>query len=253
MNRLVRWGFVPAVLLAWEAAARSGAWPDYLLPAPSEVLVTIGAGFADGSYLLGTIVTLRRIMLAFALAVGGGVALGLLAEGVPAVRQAVGPLILGLQALPSVCWFPVAFLWLGIGESAILFVAVAGALFAMAGATESGVRSIPQVYLRAARTMGAAGLSLYVRVVVPAALPALVAGTRQAWSFAWRSLMAGELLFVNLGLGHLLMVGRDLNDMSQVFAVVLLILGLGVAVDRLGFSVAEANIRRRWGLVGRGE
>lgn len=252
MSRLARWGFVPAVLFAWEAAARFGPWPDYLLPAPTDVLATIAAGFADGSYLLGAVITLRRIAIAFLVAVAGGVALGLLAEAVPAVGQAVGPLVLGLQALPSVCWFPVAFLWLGIGEPAILFVAVAGALFAMAGATESGVRSIPEVYLRAARTMGAAGLSLYVRVVVPAALPALLGGARQAWSFAWRSLMAGELLFVNMGLGHLLMAGRDLNDMSQVFAVVLLILGVGVAVDRLGFSLAEASIRRRWGLAGRG-
>ena len=125
---------------------------------------------------------------------------------------------------------------------------VMGAILAVAIATDSGIKNVSPLYIRAARNMGVSGAKLYARVILPAALPSIVTGMKLGWSFAWRALMAGELLFVGLGLGHLLMVGRDLNDMSQVVAVMLIIITIGMVTDRLVFARLENRIRARWGL-----
>lgn len=154
---------------------------------------------------------------------------------------------MGLQAMPSICWFPLAILWFGLNEWAILFVTVIGALFAVASTTEAAFRTIPPQFLRAAATMGAKGWRLYWQVMLPAALPTLLTGLRTGWSFAWRSLMAAELLFMSLGLGHLLGIGRELVDAALVVAVILVVLLFGLAVDRLLFARTETAVRQRWG------
>ena len=123
-----------------------------------------------------------------------------------------------------------------------------GAVLSIAIATDTGVKSVPSLYIRAAKTMGARGWRLYLEVIIPAALPHIIIGMKQGWSFAWRSLMAGELLIVCLGLGHLMMIGRELNDMSQVVAVMIVIVVIGIVVDRLFFVKVEKRIRERWGL-----
>jgi NitT/TauT family transport system permease protein len=156
---------------------------------------------------------------------------------------------IGLQALPSICWLPLALLWFGLGEKAILFVVVMGALLSIALATADGVRNTSPLYLRAARTMGAEGLRLYRRVVLPAALPGILSGMKLGWSFAWRSLMAGELLYISLGLGQALAMGRELNKMSQVVSVMVVIIAIGLVIDQLVFRPTERRVRERWGLI----
>lgn len=156
--------------------------------------------------------------------------------------------MLGLQVLPSICWLPLAILWFGLSEQAIQFVVIMGAFLSIAIATDGGIRNIPPIYLRAAKTMGIKGLDLYRRVVLPAALPSIVTGMKLGWSFAWRSLMAGELIFVSIGLGHLLQTGRELNDMAQVVAVMMVIAGVGLAFDQLIFAQLERRIRHQWGV-----
>jgi NitT/TauT family transport system permease protein len=89
---------------------------------------------------------------------------------------------------------------------------------------------------------------LYTQVVLPAALPAILSGLKQGWTFAWRSLMAGELLFFTLSLGNLLQTGRDLNDAAQVMAVMVVIIGVGVTIDQIVFAPVERRVRERWGL-----
>lgn len=131
---------------------------------------------------------------------------------------------------------------------AVQFVVVMGALIAIAIATDSGVKNISPIYVRAARTMGVRGLDLYTRVIFPAALPSVVTGMKLGWSFAWRSLMAGELLFVSIGLGHLLQIGRELNDMPQVLAVMFIIAVIGLFFDQILFNRLEKHIRRKWGV-----
>jgi NitT/TauT family transport system permease protein len=166
-------------------------------------------------------------------------------------KDTFGMLVLGLQALPSICWLPLAILWFGLNERAILFVVVMGAVFSIAQASEDGIRNTAPIYLRAARNLGARGWRLYANVVLPAALPSIVTGMKMGWSFAWRSLMAGELLYALPSLGNLLMLGRELNNMGQVIAVMLVIIGLGLVSDQLVFGLIERRVRSRWGLAAR--
>lgn len=247
---LRRLAFYVGLLAIWELVARSGLYPPYLLPGPIEVLRTLWSGLVKGTFITGTLVSLKRLAIGYAISLVIGMLLGLLIGRVKWAEETLGSLVLGLQALPSVCWLPLAILWFGLNERAIIFVVIMGALFSITLGVEAGVRNTPPIYLRAARTLGARGLNIYSQVVLPAALPAILSGLKQGWSFAWRSLMAGELLYFTLSLGNLLQTGRDLNDAAQVMAVMLLIIFVGVAIDRIVFAPFERRVRARWGLVG---
>jgi NitT/TauT family transport system permease protein len=242
--------FLVLLVSIWDAVFRLGLYQGYLLPSPEDVVATFVRGVRDGSFLLGVAVSLRRILVGYGISLVLGIGLGLAIGRFKLLEDTVGSLVFGLQTIPSICWLPFAILWFGLSEAAILFVVVMGALLSIVIATDDGVKNTPPLLIRAGRTMGMRGLALYTRVVLPSALPAIVSGMKLGWSFAWRSLMAGELLFVSAGLGHLLTVGRDLNDMSLVIAVMILIVLVGLVVDRLVFGAAERAIRRRWGLVG---
>jgi NitT/TauT family transport system permease protein len=143
-----------------------------------------------------------------------------------------------------------ALLWFGLSETAILFVVIMGALLAITLATQAGVKNTPPIYTRAARNLGTRGWRLYMYVILPGALPSIVTGMKLGWSFAWRSLMAAELLYVGQGLGQLLTMGRDLNDMSQVITVMIVIVAIGLTIDRLAFTPIESRLRERWGMTG---
>jgi NitT/TauT family transport system permease protein len=240
--------FYALLLLAWEALARSGIWPDYLFPPPSEVLRTLALGLIGGRYLIGALVSIQRILIGYSIALVVGTVLGLSLARSRLLDETLGSLVVGLQALPSVCWLPLAILWMGLSERAIIFVVVMGALFSIALGVAAGVKNAPPLYVRAARNLGARGLRLYSQVILPAALPTILGGLKQGWAFAWRSLMAGELLFFTLSLGNLLQTGRDLNNVAQVMAIMLLIIAIGVSIDGLLFSPIERRVRERWGL-----
>lgn len=246
---LKKGGFYLLLVLLWAAASRAGIWESYEFPSPGAVVRTLWAGLLDGSFLIAMAVSMKRILIGYGFSVLAGTALGILIGSVKLLDETVGSLIQGLQALPSICWLPLAIVWFGLNEGAILFVVIMGAILAVAIATDAGIKTVSPLYIRAARNMGVNGAALYRRVILPAALPSIVTGMKLGWSFAWRALMAGELLFVGLGLGHLLVVGRDLNDMSQVVAVMLIIIGIGITADRLVFARLESHIRMRWGLV----
>lgn len=245
VRRLV---FFALLLLGWHALASTGWWPDYLFPGPLPVLAALAAGLESGLYLRGALVSFERLLIGYSISLVLGVFVGLLLGRVKLLEETVGSLVLGLQALPSVCWLPLAILWMGLTERAIVFVVVMGALFSIILGVESGVKNTPPLYLRAARNLGAKGFAFYWSVVLPAALPAILGGLKQGWSFAWRSLMAGELLYHTLSLGNLLQTGRDLNDAPQVMSVMLVIIAIGVTVDRVVFAPVERRVRERWGL-----
>lgn len=245
---LARTAFYAALLAGWSALVRFGPWPDYLFPGPWAVGQAVVDGFASTLFWKGTFVSLERIVVGYAISMALGVVLGLLMGRIRAFDETVGTLVLGFQALPSVCWLPLAILWFGLTDRAIVFVVVMGALFSITLGVEAGVKNTSPLYLQAARNLGARGLSLYTEVILPAAQPAILAGLKQGWSFAWRSLMAGELLYHTLSLGNLLQAGRDLNDAARVMAVMLVIIAVGVTVDRAVFAPAERRVRNRWGL-----
>jgi NitT/TauT family transport system permease protein len=244
----VRLAFFVSLLIVWQALYSLQLWPPYLFPAPLDVATAIRSGFASGRYQLAIAASLGRILVGYALSVGIGIPLGLLIGRVRFMQDTVGTLALALQTLPSICWLPLALLWFGLSGRAIIFVVVMGAVLSITLATADGVRNTPPLYVKAALTLGARGARLYAEVILPAALPSIVSGMKLGWSFAWRSLMAAELLYVSIGLGQLLAMGRELNDMGQVLAVMLLLVALGMAVDRGVFGPLERYLRQHWGL-----
>jgi NitT/TauT family transport system permease protein len=200
--------FFVLLIALWEFLVRLSIWPSYIFPSVTSVFLSIWNGFMDGSYPIAILISLRRIAFGYILSLVFGIMLGLLIGRVGLIQKTVGSVILGLQALPSVCWLPLALLWFSMSERAIIFIVFMGAVLSITIATSDGVRNTPPLYLHAARTMGAAGFVLYTRVILPAALPSIISGMKLGWSFAWRSLMAGELIYIGLGLGHLLTMGR---------------------------------------------
>jgi len=240
--------FYVLLVLLWELVVRLKLWPTYLFPAPVQVWESLVTGFKDRTFIVAIAVSLKRIAIGYGISIACGGALGILISKFKLLDETFGGLVLGLQTLPSICWLPLAILWFGLNEQAILFVVIMGALFSITIATDAGIKNVSPIYLKAGRNMGARRWRLFMHVILPASLPTVISGLKQGWSFAWRSLMAGELLFVSLGLGHLLMMGRELNDMGQVLAVMFIIACISILVDKLVFGRIEANVRMRWGL-----
>ncbi len=239
--------FFTGLLLAWQAVSSRGPWPDYLLPGPLAVGEALIGGLRSGLYLKGGATSLLRLAMGYGISLAVGVVLGTLLVRYRALRDTVGALLVGLQALPSVCWLPLAILWFGLNERAILFVVVMGSLFSIALGVRDGIANTPPIFVKAARNLGARGVRLYTHVVLPAAFPTILAGLKQGWAFAWRSLMAAELLYFTLSLGNLLQTGRDLNDAAEVMAVMTLIILIGVAFNQVLFAPLERIVAERWG------
>jgi NitT/TauT family transport system permease protein len=251
------WPKVAAVALAvllWQVVVWSGWRPRYALAGPDQVLPQLWRDLWDGTIAEAVALTMRRAAVGFALATAIGVVVGSLVARVRLLRAAFGSLITGLQTMPSIAWFPLAILLFRISEEAILFVVVLGAAPAIANGLVSGTDQVPPLLLRAGRVLGARGYSLWRHVVLPASLPSFVGGLKQGWAFAWRSLMAGELLVIIPGvqsIGVRLQTGRDLNDSVLLLETMIVILVIGIVVDSLLFGTVERALRRRRGLLER--
>ena len=234
----------------WLAALRLGK--PYLLPPPADVVASLLDKVKDGTLLPAIGTSAARVGVGYLLSLTLGIPLGLALARAPWLDRTVGAAVAGLQSLPSICWFPLALLWFGLNEKAVLFVVVLGSVFAVTLAVRGGVLALPPLILRAAQTLGATGWQLWRHVLIPASLPATLSGMRQGWAMAWRSLMSAELLSQSLktGVGHLLNTGRDLNDMPLVLAMIVVILVLGLLVDKALFLPVERYIVRRWGVAG---
>jgi NitT/TauT family transport system permease protein len=219
------------------------------LPGPADVWAALRDGIADGVLVEATLKTLIRLAFSFAAALVIGTALGLVLSAFELARRSIRPLVVALQITPFVAWVPLAIVWFGVTERAVVFVAVAGSFPAVTLATLQGIRQVPPLYVRAGRTLGATGWTLQREVVFPAALPAYMVGVQQAWGFAWKALMAGELIVRASGasgLGHLL---DGSNDVASILAVVAVIAVIGVAVDYLIVGAVDRRIRAKRGLL----
>lgn len=245
---------VGLVLLIWELVYRSGLQPTYALPSPADVGLVILDQVRTGTLLEAVTTSVTRGGLGFLVAVAIGTPLGLLVGRVGPVRRGIGPILSGLQSLPSIAWVPAAIIFFGLGEAAIYAVVLMGAVPSIANGMVSGIDQVPPLFLRVGRVLGARGLASARFILLPAVLPAYVAGLRQGWAFSWRSLMAAELIVnspeLGVGLGTLLDQGRLLNDMSLVFAGILGILVVGIAVELCLFAPVERRLLRRRGLLG---
>ncbi len=270
------------LIVAWEGAYRAIGWRAWVFPAPSHVLdATLGmlnvrtffgddlhAGWPvtsaseietppgssrsvlDSALVRALPISGARLAVGFAVSIGFGLAFGVALWRFDFLNSLLGPVFLGLQTLPSVCWVPLAVLTLGITETGVLFVLIMGTSFAMTIAMRDGLRTLPPIYGAAGRMLGARRARLYLYVLLPACLPALAGTLRQGFSFAWRSLLGAELILLTQrrGLGFLLNIGREFNDVAQVVAVMIVMIGVGMAIDRWVFAGIERRVRRRFGL-----
>lgn len=249
-RRLVALLFFLVLIGIWEWLFRARVWSPVLVPEPLAVGEYLWQALKDGSLWQATLVTMRRLFLGYLLGVAFGLPLGLLTARFKVAEDTLGVIALGLQTLPSVCWVPLALLWFGQTEMAMLFVVVMGSLWSVVIATDNGVRTVPPIFARAAQTMGSRGLHTWLKVILPAALPFIVSGMKQGWAFAWRSLMAAEIfvtILTGFGLGHLLHYGRELHAMDQVIGIMLVIILIGLLADKILFSPWERYLHRRWG------
>ncbi|MFD8009381.1 ABC transporter permease [Streptomyces sp. NPDC058955] len=244
---------VTLVLVVWQVLVSAGITEETKLPAPSAVWDGLVDMWFQGTLLEVIWTSVSRGLAGFLLALAIGTPLGLLVARVKFVRAAIGPILSGLQSLPSVAWVPPAVLWFGLNDAMMYTVILLGAVPSIANGLVSGVDQVPPLFLRAGRTLGATGLKGTWHVVLPAALPGYLAGLKQGWAFSWRSLMAAEIIAsspdLGLGLGQLLENGRNNIDLPGVFLAILLILVVGIAIDLLIFSPLERWVLRSRGLL----
>jgi NitT/TauT family transport system permease protein len=252
---LATWPKVAAIaiaLLLWQVVVWSGWRPEYILPSPVTVFDRLVELIQDGTVADAVTTTMTRAAIGYALALVIGAAIGAVVVSSRIARSAVGSLITGLQTMPSIAWFPLAIVLFKLSEGAILFVVVLGAAPSIANGLISGVDHVPPVLQRAGRAMGAGRWATLRHVVLPAAMPSFVGGLKQGWSFAWRSLMAGELL-VTMGVfsvGFLLTQYRQVADYPAMIAIMIVILAIGIVIDAVLFAWLDRWVRRRHGLGG---
>ncbi|MDQ1642653.1 MAG: sulfonate transport system permease protein [Actinomycetota bacterium] len=242
---------VALTLLIWELTVLSGWKPSYVLPGPWAVAKELGSEVTTSTFWHAVATTMRRGLIGFAVATVVGLLIGIAVARFAVLRAAIGSMITGLQTMPSIAWFPLAILLFQISETAILFVVVLGAAPSIANGVISGVDYVPPVLKRAGHNLGARGITLYRHVILPASLPSIVGGLKQGWAFAWRSLMAGELLVIiaeRPALGVRLDQFRQQIDAVGVVATMVVILVIGILVD-VAFTTVNERIRRLWGVV----
>lgn len=238
------------LLFVWQKLYDAHIWSAVLLPSPGQVANYLREAAADGTLFHATVITMRRLLIGYAVGIVIGLPLGLITARWNLFEDTIGTMALGLQTLPSVCWVPLALLWFGQTEAAMLFVVIMGTLWSVVIATDTGVRHVPPIYRRAALTMGSKHFHIWFKVILPAALPFIVSGMKQGWAFAWRSLMAAEIfvtILTGFGLGQLLHYGRELSAMDQVIGIMVVIVVIGLLADKIFFSPIERFMHRRWG------
>ncbi len=243
---------VTVLLAAWEGFVLLGIKPSYVVPGPADVWSTFTAAWSDGDAQKAFLTSMQRGVVGFAVAVLIGTPVGIVVARVRLVRTAIGPMVTGLQVLPSVAWVPAAIIWFGLSNGTVYFVILMGAVPSIVNGLVAGIDQVPPLYQRVGQVLGAGRLEMVRHVILPAALPGYIAGLKQGWAFSWRSLMAAEIIAVGgdigFGLGALLQQGRELSDMSLVMLAILLILLVGVAIELLVFAPVERRVLRGRGL-----
>ena len=242
--------FYVGLIAVWQLVAMLAVWPSNIFPSPYEVGEDIMYGILDATLFYGLGASMSRLLIGLAVSILGGILLGVLMARVELVNNTIGSLVLGLQSIPSIAWVPLGILWFGLTDAGIIFVVIIGAIFAVTINTYTGIKNIEPDILQAADNMGSKGNKLVIDVLLPAAFPFLISGFKQGWAFAWRGVIGAELLFSYLGLGYMLYVGRSLNDISQVIAIMIIIMMVGLVVDAIVFKRLEKYVRYRWGIEG---
>ena len=245
--------FVLALVAAWQLYVVIAQPRPDIVPGPLDVVAAISQAWESGRLQLAVVTSLERGVVGFLIAVVVGTPLGLLLAEVRPLRRAIGPIISGLQVLPSVAWVPAAIIWFGLTDATVYFVVLMGAVPSIVNGLISGVDQVPPQLRRVGTVLGAGPARLATLVVLPAALPGYVAGLKQGWAFSWRSLMAAEIIAVGgtigFGLGSMLDQSRELADLAGVLATILVILAIGILIELVVFAPLERRMLRRRGLL----
>ncbi len=249
--RLVR--SAAGVLLAaaaWEAVARSGFFPRALAPSLPVIGGALLRMILDGSLFVHTAYTMARVLAGLGLAALVGIPLGLLMGRLPLVERFFTPLVSVLMPIPSLAWVPVLILWFGLGNTATVVLVFYAASFQVIYNTWTGVRSINQLWIRAAVAMGADERTLFRKVVLPGALPFVITGIRLAFARSWIAVVGGEMIAAsNYGLGWVIFEAKEFLNAEVMMAALLVIGALGLVFERLVFQPIEHRTVARWGMV----
>lgn len=241
-----------AALIAWQIIVLIAHPRPDLYPGPFAVVGSLSTGWTSGALPLAIATSLQRAVVGFVIAIAIGTPLGLLLAESKFLRRALGPLVSGLQVLPSVAWVPAAIIWFGLSDATVYFVVLMGAVPSIANGLIAGMDQVPPQFARVGTVLGASRLQLATIIVLPAALPGYFSGLRQGWAFSWRSLMAAEIIAtggsIGFGLGSLLQQGRELADLGSVLGTVTVILGVGIIVELAVFGPTERRLLRGRGL-----
>lgn len=241
--------FIAVFIGLWQLAYLSGIWPQVSLPSPIRVVESFYELILDNTLLISIGMTLYRLLIGFTASIGIGICVGLAMVRFSGFGKTMSSFAVGLQSFPSVAWVPFAILLIGLNDIGILFVVIMSSVFSVMMSAYSGIRNIPPIYLKAARNMGAKGFSLFRYLMIPAATPALIIGIKQAWSFAWHALIGAEILMAAaVGIGHILLIGREFQLMDQIIASMITIFALGMIFDKVIFAKLEDRVREKWGL-----
>ena len=245
--------FVAILLIAWQLFVVIAEPRPDRLPSPLAVASALGDAWESGRLQLAVTTSLERGIVGFLIAIAVGTPIGLLLAEVRPIRRAVGPIISGLQVLPSVAWVPAAILWFGLSDATVYFVILMGAIPSIVNGLIAGVQQVPPQLRRVGTVLGASRWQLATAVILPAALPGYLAGLKQGWAFSWRSLMAAEIIAtggtIGFGLGSMLDQSRELADLAGVLGTILVILFIGILIELLFFGPLERRMLRRRGLL----
>lgn len=219
-----------------------------MFPSLIQVFETLYNGIINGQILVAIGKSLSRLLIGFSIAIVLGLIMGYLIWRYKLIEDTLGFLVTALQSIPSIVWFPLAIIWFGLNDMAILFIVTIGATWTMTTSATSGFKNVPQLYQRVAKTFGSTGFHFIRTVILPASVPQLLSGLRIAWAFSWRALMAGELLGAGGGLGQLLETGRSLGQMDLVISVMIMIAVIGTIIDQIVFTRLERSVQTKWGV-----
>ncbi|WP_423409629.1 ABC transporter permease [Heyndrickxia sp. MSNUG] len=240
--------FFAAIIAFWYTGSKLEWWLPIILPSPEKVLEALVTGFQDKTLVYDLVASFKRLAIGLGISLVIGSALGVLLARSKSADETIGTVVLALQSVPSIVWLPLAIMWFGMNEKAVIFVVVLGGTFVMTLNLRMGIKNVSPLYIKAARTMGSTGWDLFRRVIFPASIPYAVTGARLAWAFAWRALMAGELLSTGPGLGYTLRYASDFGNMALVIGVMIIIGVIGTIVDQIIFQRIEKSVLQRWGL-----
>jgi NitT/TauT family transport system permease protein len=244
---------IAVIILVWQIVFWMQLQPDYVLPGPQQVFEALRVQAEQDLLWQSALNSIRRAAQGFVISILVATPIGLALGFYPKLRAIFGPILTGLQQLPSVAWVPAAIIWFGLSDATIFTVVLLGAVPSIANGLLAGMDQIPPIYLRAGQVMGAKGLGRTWRIVLPAAWPGYLAGLEQGWAFAWRSLMAAELIAVSPalgpGLGQMLDTGRTLGDMALILGAIAMIMAVGILIERLVFSPLRQRTLRNRGLI----